>query len=63
MKIRTIAGKWFSLGIHVDFQHHRVEIHFIWWVLIIGNTKEEIYCGKCGRELNDVEDMCLCDKT
>ena len=36
--IVTIRGPWFSLGIHVDFQHRYVDIHFIWWIISVGNV-------------------------
>jgi hypothetical protein len=62
MKIRTIAGPWFSLGVHVDFKHRRIEIHFIWWIFVIGNTADDEYCGRCEVELkNGVCPSCKTD--
>lgn len=34
--VETIAGPWFSLGFHIDFQAPKIDIHFIWWILSIG---------------------------
>lgn len=60
MKIRTIRGPWFSLGVHVDFKHRHVDIHFIWWVIVVGNTVDPVYCGWCDVEL--VDNTCpVCD--
>lgn len=38
--IDTIAGPWFSLGFHIDFQRPYLDIHFIWWIITIGNYYE-----------------------
>lgn len=38
--IDTIAGPWFSLGLHIDFQRPYLDIHFIWWVFTIGKPYE-----------------------
>lgn len=35
--IDTIAGPWFSLGFHIDFQRPCLDIHFIWWIITIGS--------------------------
>lgn len=58
MKIHTVAGPWFSIGIHIDFKHRHVDFHFLWWVIVIGNTVEPVYCGRCGVELASDEDEC-----
>lgn len=41
MKIVTVRGPWVSLGIHVDFQRWFINIHFIWWIITIGNSYEQ----------------------
>lgn len=62
MKINTIKGPWMSLGIHIDFKHRHVDLHIIWWVIVIGNTIEPIYCGYCGVELPEGSEKCpKCD--
>lgn len=33
--VDTIAGPWFSLGLHVDFQHRYIDVHFIWWIITL----------------------------
>lgn len=35
--IDTIAGPWFSLGFHIDLKRPYIDIHFIWWIITIGN--------------------------
>lgn len=37
IKIDEIRGPWFSLGLHIDLQKRYIDIHFIWWVITIGN--------------------------
>lgn len=49
--VRWIVGLWFSLGVHVDIKHKRIELHILWFVFVIGNTESELYCGSCGKEL------------
>lgn len=58
IEIRTIKGWWFSLGIHIDLKHRHIDIHFIWWIIVLGNTKETIRCGECGEELSDGATEC-----
>ena len=36
MKIETIRGPWFSLGVHIDFQKRYIDLHFVWWIITIG---------------------------
>lgn len=36
LHIETVRGPWFSLGIHVDFQHKHIDLHFVWWIVTIG---------------------------
>lgn len=60
IKVNTISGPWFSLGIHVDFKHRHIDLHFIWWIIVIGNTISPIYCGYCGAELAEDEDCQKC---
>ena len=57
MKIRIIRGPWVSLGIHLDFLHKHIDVHLLWWVFVIGNTVDPIYCGYCEAELSD-GDIC-----
>lgn len=58
IKIRAIKGPWFSIGLHVDFKHGHVDLHFIWWVIVIGNTVEPIHCGYCDAEISKDDVAC-----
>ena len=53
--VDTVAGPWFSLGFHVDFQHRYIDLHFIWWIITIGSSygrgKMVLRCGHCDAEL------------
>lgn len=40
LRIDTIRGPWFSLGVHFDFQRPCVDIHFVWWIIIVGKNYE-----------------------
>ena len=51
-------GPWFSLGIHVDFKHWHFDIHFLWWIIVLGNTVEPIHCGYCDTEMSEYETIC-----
>lgn len=35
--VDTLAGPWFSLGFHLDFKRPYLDIHFLWWIITIGN--------------------------
>ena len=56
--VRTIRGPWFSVGLHVDYTHRHIDIHFWWWVIVIGNTVEPLYCGHCGAKVDDQTETC-----
>lgn len=53
MEIRSVAGPWVPLGIHLDFKHRKVEIHFIWWIITLGNTLPSFWCGECQNEIEE----------
>jgi hypothetical protein len=36
--ITTTRGPWFSFGIHVDFKHKYIDVHFIWWIVTVGDV-------------------------
>jgi hypothetical protein len=58
--IRTIFGPWLSFGIHIDFKHLHIDLHFLWWVIVIGNTIEPVHCANCDAEID--EDAMICPK-
>lgn len=58
MKIDFVPGWWVSLGLHLDFKHARLDIHFLWWIITIGNTKPSFYCGYCNQELEESAPRC-----
>lgn len=58
MKITSIYGPWLSLGVHLDFKHKHLDIHFLWWIIVIGNTKEELHCGYCQAEIGEEANEC-----
>jgi len=35
--IDQVGGPWISLGFHIDFSRPYLDIHFIWWIITIGN--------------------------
>ncbi len=37
VRVDVIAGPWFSLGFHIDFQKCYVDIHVVWWIITIGS--------------------------
>lgn len=53
MRVDTLFGPWLSLGLHIDFKHRHVDLHFLWWTIVIGNTKPPYYCGVCLMELDE----------
>jgi hypothetical protein len=62
-KVRTDISPWVSFGVHLDFVHLHLDIHFLWWVIVLGNVIDPVYCGMCGRELPDEYAPCpVCDK-
>lgn len=36
INIETVKGPWVSLGVHLDFQAPKIDIHFGWWIISIG---------------------------
>jgi hypothetical protein len=60
LKVYTIRGPWASLGIHIDLQHRHIDLHILWWIIVLGNTVEVIYCGYCHAELTEGQD-CICE--
>ncbi len=36
IKVDTIRGPWFSFGFHFDLQRRYIDIHFIWWIITVG---------------------------
>jgi hypothetical protein len=63
IKIRRDTNPWISFGAHLDFLHLHIDIHFLWWVIVIGNVVDPIYCGHCNTELPDEYTDCPCDKS
>lgn len=59
LRVNTIRGWWVSLGLHLDFKHKHIDLYFLWWVFIVGNTNEPIHCRFCGTELDGGE-MLVC---
>lgn len=43
MKIETVRGPWFSLGVHVDFQKRYIDLHIIWWIVTIGQDYRDVW--------------------
>lgn len=35
MSFYTLAGAWFSLGLHVSLRPSYVDIHFIWFIISV----------------------------
>lgn len=33
-------GAWFSLGMHADIKHRSIDVHFIWWIITIGDPSK-----------------------
>ena len=63
VKVRTDFEPWISFGIHFDFLHLHFDIHFLWWIFVVGNTVEPVYCVTCGVELPDEDTRCVtCDR-
>ena len=58
MKITSIYGPWISFGVHIDFKHRHFDIHFLWWIIVIGNTTETLHCGFCGKEIEEEAETC-----
>jgi len=34
--VDTVRGPWFSVGVHLDFQAPKIDIHFWWWIISVG---------------------------
>ena len=58
VKVRTDIAPWISFGIHLDFRHLHLDVHVLWWVIVIGNTVDPVYCGYCYTELPDEDALC-----
>ena len=58
MRTDANIGPWLSFGFHVDFKNRHVDIHFIWWTFVIGNTVEPIHCGYCEAEMGEGDVVC-----
>lgn len=55
MRIETVRGPWVSMGIHIDFQRWYIDIHFIWWIITVGEDYKEK--TPKNRRLNDEQNL------